>query len=411
MGYRTPVRLSDDLGLLTQGYAFLPNRRRQTGRTTLELSVVGHRAVAGSGPDWVRRFYDEQYVERATALPGLVKDTLVGEGAVHTLDGPAHRHRKQFFLRSLDARGVGSLAQEALRSWDRAEHRWRRSGEIVLFPEVASVLQEAVWSWCGLPPVEPTGAAAADMVAMVDAFGSVGPRNLRGRRARNRQETLLGGLVDDARRGRREAPPGSVFDAAVHLTEEDGRPVDARTAAVEILNIVRPTVATAWFVTFAAHALERASGLRRDLASGDPVTARCIAHEVRRFYPFAPFVGGTAATDATWGGLAVRRGDLVLLDIYGQNHDPALWDRPYRFDPARFEGVVPDPWTLVPQGGGLVERGHRCPGEPGVVLLLEVLLPRLARLGYDVPRQDDRIPLSRIPTRPRSGMRLRLTSA
>ena len=32
------------------------------------------------------------------------------------------------------------------------------------------------------------------MVAMVDGFGSVGPRNLRGRRARDRQEAVLEAL-------------------------------------------------------------------------------------------------------------------------------------------------------------------------------------------------------------------------
>lgn len=39
--------------------------------------------------------------------------------------------------------------------------------------------------------------------------------------------------------------------------EPDGAPLDPRTAAVEVLNVVRPTVAVSWFVTFAAHALHR----------------------------------------------------------------------------------------------------------------------------------------------------------
>jgi fatty-acid peroxygenase len=395
--------LTDDLGLLLQGYAFLPNRRRASGRRTLELSLLGKRAVAGLGPQWVRRFYDERYVERSSALPGLVKNTLVGQGAVHTLDGSAHRHRKQFFLQSFDHGGASSLGVEAELAWDRAERRWRDRDEIVLFPEAAHLLLEAVWRWAGLPGTG-TAAGAADMVAMVDAFGSVGPRNLRGRRARGRQESRVGRIVRAVRRGREEAPPGSVLDAAVHLTHEDGSPLDEHTAAVEILNVVRPTVATAWFLAFAAHALDRAPGLRADLASGDPVAARAFAHELRRFYPFAPFVGGTTVTDADWDGVPVGEGDLVLLDIYGQHHDPDLWRRPYRFDPSRFAGPDPDPWTLVAQGGGLVEHGHRCPGEPGVVSILERLLPRLAAFSYAMPRQDDRIPLSRIPTRPRSGM-------
>jgi fatty-acid peroxygenase len=96
-----------------------------------------------------------------------------------------------------------------------------------------------------------------------------------------------------------------------------------------------------------------------------------------------------------------------VLDIYGQHHHPDLWEDPYRFDPSRFAGIAPGPYTFVPQGGGAPDSGHRCPGEPAVVMMLEVVLPHLARLEYDVPAQDDRISLSRMPARPRSGMVLR----
>ena len=405
------MRLRDDsLSLLTQGYAFLPNRRHAEGRKAVRFGLLGHSAVAGLGPDWVRRFYDERYVVRSGAVPGLVKKTLLGEGAVHTLDGEEHRTRKSLFLRTLDGRGVSSLAESVLEAWDRAEPGWHERGRIVLFREAADVLLDAVWDWAGLPAGPPAG-TSTDMLSMVDAFGAVGPRNLRGRRARARQERLLRGLVEEVRAGTRTAPPGSFFDAAAWLRGGDGELVDPHVAAVEILNVVRPTVATAWFVAYAAHALARHPELRDGLASEDPVLVRSFSHELRRFYPFAPFVGGTAATEARWGDLTVRPGELVVLDIYGQNHSADLWPEPYTFDPCRFDGLEVDPYTLIPQGGGSAEHGHRCPGEPAVVLILEVLVPRLARLDHDVPEQDDGIPLTRVPTRPRSGMVLRLRSA
>ena len=99
---------------------------------------------------------------------------------------------------------------------------------------------------------------------------------------------------------------------------------------------------------------------------------------------------------------------MVLLDIYGQNHDPALWPDPYRFDPGRFLGREPGRDELIPQGGGDPRTGHRCPGEQIVVALLAALAVRLARLRFDVPEQDLEIPLSRIPARPRSGIVLQV---
>ncbi|MDJ0385625.1 cytochrome P450 [Streptomyces sp. G-G2] len=88
------------------------------------------------------------------------------------------------------------------------------------------------------------------------------------------------------------------------------------------------------------------------LRSDDGGYARAFAHEVRRFYPFAPFVGGRAAHDLSVRGTRGPRGAMVLLDLYGYHHDPELWARPYDFDPARFLGREPSGNDLVPQGGG-----------------------------------------------------------
>ncbi|WP_369149139.1 cytochrome P450 [Streptomyces sp. R44] len=122
-------------------------------------------------------------------------------------------------------------------------------------------------------------------------------------------------------------------------------------------------------------------------------------------------MAGLAAQDVTWHGEHGPKDALVLLDLYGQNHEPALWEDPYRFDPRRFaspEGPQDPLANLVPQGGGDPARGHRCPGEDITVTALAAIATELARLDYDVPDQDLGIPLSRMPTLPRSGFELLL---
>lgn len=94
---------------------------------------------------------------------------------------------------------------------------------------------------------------------------------------------------------------------------------------------------------------------------------------------------------------------LLLLDVYGQNHDAGLWGDPYAFRPDRFLEHPAERDELIPQGGGDPRTGHRCPGEGVALGLLESLAVRLAGLEYEVPAQDLRIPLRRIPTRPRDG--------
>ncbi|SEQ15859.1 cytochrome P450 [Streptomyces radiopugnans] len=402
------------LSLLARGYAWLPDRMRRTTGPLVRARLLGKPTVALRGPEAVRFVYDERHVRRGPALPEPVKSTLFGHGAVHTLDGEAHRVRKAMFLSLLKSpQNIAGLVGDATAAWDEAAARWAERERVVLFDEASRVLAGAVCRWAGVPLKEAEAESAArDLVAMVDGFATLGPRHWRARSARRRREAWLASLVEAVRDGSASVPEGSVVDVVARHVDADGERLDARTAAVEILNVLRPTVAVCWFVAFAAHALHRWPEHRARLAEEartgaghgfGGAYAEAFAHEVRRFYPFAPFIGGLAAADLTWRGEPVPRGALVLLDIHGQDHDPALWEDPYSFDPRRFLDRPPERDELIPQGGGDPATGHRCPGEDVTVALLTALSARLSLLEYDVPEQDLRIPLRRIPSRPRSG--------
>ncbi|MFJ8898338.1 cytochrome P450 [Streptomyces sp. NPDC102370] len=393
------------LPLLAEGYAWLPNRMRDAAGSVVRTRIMGRPALALRGPDAVRFFYDERNVHRHRAIPEPVLGTLFGHGAVHTLDGAAHRVRKELFLPLLDPAAVSGLTDHVVAAWDEAVPEWSARDSVVLFDEAATVLTRGVHRWAGIPLDDRDAAATArDMTAMVDGFATAGPRHLRARRARSRQEERLAWLVRDVRSGQVTAPAGSVLERVCGHRDADGEPLDEKTAAVELLNVVRPTTALAWFVAFAAHALHRWPGNRAPLADGDVAFATAFAHEVRRFYPFVPFLGGLAARDLFWRGAWVPAGGLVVLDVYGQNHDEALWGDPYAFRPRRFleRPVARD--ELVPQGGGDPAAGHRCPGEGLTVGLLEALAAQLARMEYTVPEQNLAISLHRVPTLPHSGV-------
>jgi fatty-acid peroxygenase len=390
--------------VLTEGYAWLPDRMRRADGATVTTRLLGRVAVALRGPDAVRFFYDERHVIRHKAVPEPVLSTLFGHGAVHTLDGDAHRVRKNMFLSLLtDPARVAALVGEVGAEWDKAVASWPGRGELVLFDESAAMLTAGVHRWAGVPLADAdVRSVAGDLVAMVDGFATLGPRHWKARSARARQERRLAGLVDEIRSGAASVPAGSVAEVVATHLDADGRPLDARTAAVEILNVLRPTVAVSWFVAFAAHALHRWPKERDLLRGAGAQHATPFVHEVRRFYPFAPFSGGRAAADLDYRGTSIPAGSMVMLDLYGQNHDERLWGDPYAFRPERFQDRPVDGDELIPQGGGPVT-GHRCPGEAVTVGLLEALSLRLAQLDYDVPPQDLTIPLRRVPTRPRSG--------
>ncbi|MFE4669722.1 cytochrome P450 [Streptomyces sp. NPDC056716] len=425
---RAPAPFADGtLSLLRKGYGWLPDlRRRAAEAEAVPVRVLGRRGVALHGRRAVEFFYDERNLRRTDALPGPVLDTLFGRGAVHTLDGEPHRERKALFMVLLtDPDRIGALVERVGEEWERAEAEWPGREPVVLFDETARILTRAVYGWAGVPlPPDAVADNARDLVAMVDGFATPGPRRTRARRARQRQERRLAALIEELRSA--GAPSGQATLAqamAAYCDAGSGQP-DPRTVAVELLNVLRPVVAVAWFLTFAAHALHRWPQHRAPLAgethggiadatadatAEDPDHnmddyARAFAQEIRRFYPFVPFLGGLAARDTQWQDTPLREGDLVLLDVYGLHHDPVWWPEPYAFDPDRFApGGSARPDVLIPQGGGDPATGHRCPGEDITLALLTALLPRLARLRHTLPAQDLSIPLRRMPTRPRDG--------
>jgi fatty-acid peroxygenase len=390
--------LDQTLAIAIKGYAWLPDLRRGTHGQPAPTRLLGRPAVAIGGPAAARFFYQGGNIERHGAIPGPVLDTLFGRGAVHTLDGRAHELRKALFVSLLLGDGIDTLAKDVGTAFDEAADGWRGGGSISLFDETAKVISEAVGRWVGVPGPDDLD---LDLVAMVDGFATIGPRHARARLARRRRERRWARLIEEVRR---EEPAPSALSAIAHHTA-DGYLMDARTAAVELINIVRPATAVAYLVAFAAHAIERWPSVRERLADDDRY-ALAFTHEVRRFYPFVPFLGGFAARDLYFQRTPIPRGTLVLLDVYGQHHDERVWPEPYRFTPERFLDRPVGEFELIPQGGGDPRTGHRCPGEQITIALLATIAQRLARLDYYLPPQDLSIDLARIPARVAGGPRI-----
>jgi fatty-acid peroxygenase len=301
------------------------------GVRVVHTRVLGQRAVGLCGPDAAKFFYDEDHVRRHTAIPWPVQNALFGRRAVHTLDGDRHRHRgrKSYFLGVLTPETAEELAGAVAAARDDAAAPWSAGRQVVLFDEASRVLTRAVCEWAGVPLAgDEVPAVARDLVAMVDGFATPGPRHWRARRARGRQEARLARLVGAVRDGTgrdAEVKPGTAVDLVARHREVDGELLSPRLAAVELLNVIRPTVAVCWFIAYAGHALYRRPQHRQRLAAADTAFAEAFAHELRRFYPFAPFIGGRAVRDLTWRGERIPRFSMVLLDLWGQNHDTELW--------------------------------------------------------------------------------------
>lgn len=239
---------------------------------------------------------------------------------------------------------------------------------------------------------------------MLTGAGAASPRALWALLLRRRTERWCRRIIHAIRRGRLAPAPGTAADTIAWHRDLDGALLPAAVAAVELINILRPTVAVAWFVTFAALALREHPTWRERLLAGDDAELTRFVQEVRRFYPFFPVVGGRALREFAWRGGRFAPGAWVLLDLYGTDHDGRIWDDSDAFRPDRFRSWDGSAYDFVPQGGGDYLTGHRCPGEAiTIAIMKEATRLLLTAIDYDVPAQDLAIDMSRFPALPATG--------
>lgn len=279
------------LGLLREGYEFISNRCARLRSDAFETRLLGARTVCVRGAEPAKMFYDLTFMQREGAMPSAVQKTLLGSGGVQGLDGEAHRHRKAMFMSLMAQERIAALADATALEWRRAADHWPRGRRIVLYDQAQQVLCRTVGAWSGVPlPDEDVRRRTADFDAMIGGGAALGPRHWQSRRARRRAEHWIAELVEQTRAGRLSVDADTALAEIAAHRDLNGQLLPARIAAVEVLNVLRPTVAIATYVTFAALALHEYAAARAAVSSGESGLDRFV-HEVRRFYPFFPAAG------------------------------------------------------------------------------------------------------------------------
>jgi len=130
-----------------------------------------------------------------------------------------------------------------------------------------------------------------------------------------------------------------------------------------------------------------------------------VFNEAMRLYPPVYNLGRVCCEDDVLGGCRIRRGETLLLSIYGAHRTPEFWPDPERFDPDRFtRGREPAKHAFLPFALGK----HLCVGagfaQTEAVLALAAITQRYRLVpvkGLDVPMsaQLTLVPAEEIPVR------------
>lgn len=418
--------LDDSLSVLTRGYGFGARiwRRARPGARSAPMRLLGDDTLFVRGVEGVRAFYDESLVARHGAMPGLIQETLFGHGSVHSLDGEDHRHRKATFVDvAYEDDQVARLKPLLEREWRAELDAWLAGDRRSAYDAAVGAFGRAGMRWAGLPGTADAKTRWARRLAqIVDGFGvPYSPEYLLAFGNRMWSDRHTAALIAAVRAGEIDAEPGTALQQWAWHRDRGGHLLPPRLAGIELQNSIRPLIAVARFVAFAAKELHDRPEWRTRIADEtaergslvDGPLATAFAQEIRRTAPFVPMLPGRAIADIEVDGESVAEGGRIVLDILGTDTDDRSWPDAGRFDPERFVGV--DDYealeTFIPHGGAAVATGHRCPGEKLAIAGLASAVAALSDPRVTILDDGLRVPRRRLPTKPASGGRVRAAGA
>ncbi|WP_077068224.1 hypothetical protein [Ensifer aridi] len=259
------------LALLRDGYEFISRRCDRFGTDIFATRIMLRRAVCLRGAAAAEMFYGSECFTRQGAMPWTTLRLLQGKRSVQQLEGPAHRRRKAMFLSLLrEQEKLESMRRLFTQEWLRALESWKARDEIVLFDEAQLVLTRAACAWAGIPPeLHDPEKLCREFGAMIENAGSVGPATLRALLLRKRTERWARSLIRRVRSGDLVLPGTAPLRIVAEHRDADRKQLDVSSAAVEVINLLRPIVAVARYIMFAAMALRDRPEWQVQFAAGD----------------------------------------------------------------------------------------------------------------------------------------------
>ncbi|XP_004293194.1 PREDICTED: beta-amyrin 28-oxidase-like [Fragaria vesca subsp. vesca] len=110
-----------------------------------------------------------------------------------------------------------------------------------------------------------------------------------------------------------------------------------------------------------------------------------------------PPTGGTfreAMTDFVYEGYLIPKGMKIHWNVHATHKNPEYFPDPHKFDPSRFEGHGPPPYSYVPFGGG----PRMCPGKEHARYEILVFLHNLVtRFKWEMVFPDEKMVVDPVP--------------
>ncbi|KAI7732021.1 hypothetical protein M8C21_013512 [Ambrosia artemisiifolia] len=129
-----------------------------------------------------------------------------------------------------------------------------------------------------------------------------------------------------------------------------------------------------------------------------------VACEVLRLVPPTQGSFREAITDFVYNGYSIPKGWKLYWSAVSTHKNPEFFPEPQKFDPSRFDGKGPAPYTYIPFGGG----SRICPGKEYARIQILVFMHHLVRkFKWEKVIPDEKIVVNPFPL-PAMGLPIRI---
>lgn len=404
------IKLTDVTERLDEGYLLLSELRKEANASVVKARLLNKEVIAIYGKEAAKKFYDPRNFKREGAMPKIVLKTLFGENGVQTLDGQAHEHRKTIFMDLMTPKRM----EEYHRILDKnlTQKLDRQQGQFELFDLAKDVLFRSICEWAGIDLSQLTkkevDQLAEYQISMISSAVTNPATHIKGIDNRKKSEKWAQSLIENARINPVAGKEDVALYAFAKATDDHGELLPIDVAAVELLNVIRPTVALTVWIALMGHALFSRPDIYQRLHAEFDQLQDSFIQEMRRFYPFFPMLPAFAIQDVEVDGYLIPKDSWVVLDLYGTNHDDRMIETPEVFRISRYLGKekhisYDEEYEMIAQGGGEFKTMHRCAGEWITLHTLRVFSDQLVnKYQFSIPEQDWSIPMNQFPTYPKS---------
>ncbi|GLJ06057.1 hypothetical protein SUGI_0031050 [Cryptomeria japonica] len=118
------------------------------------------------------------------------------------------------------------------------------------------------------------------------------------------------------------------------------------------------------------------------------------AQETLRIHPPSEDTWRKALVDISYGGFIIPKGWKLLWSTNSTHKSAEYFDDPEKFDPSRFEGNGPSPYTFLPFGGG----PRMCPGNEFARMVILVLIHNIVtKFEWDLVDVNEKVSVDPMP--------------